>query len=273
MAKPPSISACLVVFHEEGLIEECLKSLKGSVQEILVVHDGPCQDKTLDIAQAYGAKTFERPHAGICEAHRVFVFSKAACDWILMIDADERLTPEIKDALPELTSQKHLGGYRFIWPLWDGKKAITDRWPYKEFLFRKSSLRYLGFAHEPLQSSQPIENVPLKIDHRPTYNNYSWKTFRTKWLRWARIHARDYLRPYANFPKIGITSRDWPVKQRLALKLSFLFPLIGLYIFALQIRSGALKNGWIGLRVAVMQALYHGTVYAFVTKYRITARR
>ena len=47
------ISAYLVVYHEEKVIERCLKSLVGVVNEIIVIHDGPCLDKTMEIAKKY----------------------------------------------------------------------------------------------------------------------------------------------------------------------------------------------------------------------------
>lgn len=45
-----SISACLVVRNEEAVIERCLESLAGVVDEIVLVHDGECEDRTLEIA-------------------------------------------------------------------------------------------------------------------------------------------------------------------------------------------------------------------------------
>ena len=42
-----TISACLVVYNEEKVIRQCLDSIKGFVDEIILVHDGQCTDKTL----------------------------------------------------------------------------------------------------------------------------------------------------------------------------------------------------------------------------------
>ena len=53
------ISAFIVAYHEENLIERCLRSLVDVVDEIIVVHDGPCLDKTIKIAQKYTSKVFE----------------------------------------------------------------------------------------------------------------------------------------------------------------------------------------------------------------------
>lgn len=62
------ISACLVVRNEEKVIERCLNSLKGAVDEILIVHDGECGDNTLKIAKKFNADIFIRPMAGVMEA-------------------------------------------------------------------------------------------------------------------------------------------------------------------------------------------------------------
>ena len=98
-----TISACLVVYNEEAVIERCLQSIKGQVDEIIVVHDGPCADKTLEIAKRYTDKIFVRDHAGVMEAHLVFAFQQAQSEWLFRIDADEFLDVEgflkIKEAI------------------------------------------------------------------------------------------------------------------------------------------------------------------------------
>ena len=90
------ISACLVVFNEEKLIERCLESLKGAVDEIIIIHDGDCQDNTLKIAATYGAKIYEKPHIGFAEEYRPFAYEQTKNNWILQIDADEFLSDGLK---------------------------------------------------------------------------------------------------------------------------------------------------------------------------------
>jgi hypothetical protein len=52
----PSVSACLVLRNEEAVVERCLRSLEGVVEEIVLVHDGECEDRTLEIAERHGCQ-------------------------------------------------------------------------------------------------------------------------------------------------------------------------------------------------------------------------
>ena len=110
------ISACLVVHNEEKVIKRCLESLKGTVDEIIIVHDGKCKDESLIIARKYKARVFIRDFIGEAEYHRPFAFKKARGDWILHIDADESLNMKIKNAIPALVKSNKCDAYVFAWP-------------------------------------------------------------------------------------------------------------------------------------------------------------
>jgi glycosyltransferase involved in cell wall biosynthesis len=264
-----TISACLVVYNEEAVIERCLASISPVVDEIIVVHDGEPKDTTLEIAKKYGAKTFVKEHAGMCEAHRVFAFEKASSDWIMLIDADEFLSKELAEVIPKLVTSDEYDAYDALWCLWDGEKYITTEWPHKVFLYRKSQLYYLGFPHEKLNTYGKLKQIDEQLEHQPKYNNYTWKSFWKKWVPWAKIQARESLKDFNEIPKFNVKdSNDWPVKMRLATKFSFLFPLITIYIFFLGVKGGSWKEGWFGMRQSWKWALYNGMVYYYVTLYK-----
>ena len=61
--KPATISACLVVYNEEKSIQCCLESLRPVVNEIIIVHDGECNDKTLEIARKFTKHIYFQPHS------------------------------------------------------------------------------------------------------------------------------------------------------------------------------------------------------------------
>ncbi len=104
MAKrmPTTLSACLVVCNEESRIKDCLESIKNCVDEIIVVHDGPCADKTLDIAKKYTKNIFVHQKVGNAEILRSYAYRKSTGDWILKIDADERLSKEAQRKIRNL---------------------------------------------------------------------------------------------------------------------------------------------------------------------------
>ena len=82
----PKISACLVIANEAAVLERCLSSLQGVTDEIVLVHDGPCVDESLDIASRFGAKVFVANKIGEAEPHRPFSYEQATGEWVLQIE-------------------------------------------------------------------------------------------------------------------------------------------------------------------------------------------
>lgn len=88
----PPVSACIVACDEEDRLGACLDSL-GWCDEILVV-DSHSRDGTRELARARGARVIERDWPGHVE-QKEFAVRAAAHDWVLCIDADERVSPEL----------------------------------------------------------------------------------------------------------------------------------------------------------------------------------
>lgn len=97
------ISAIVVCFNEEDNIGRCLESLKWC-DEIVVV-DSFSTDRTLEICRMYTDRVIQRPWAGYRE-QKAYAHSQATKEWVFLVDADERvsleLREEIKDALSRL---------------------------------------------------------------------------------------------------------------------------------------------------------------------------
>jgi len=84
-----SISGFVITYNEEGAIRDCLESMKW-VDELVVV-DSFSQDATVEIARDYTDRVIQREFAGYVPQTR-FAFEQTTCDWVLWLDADERLT-------------------------------------------------------------------------------------------------------------------------------------------------------------------------------------
>ena len=98
-----TISACMIVKNEAAFLEGCLSSLSGHVDEIIVVDTGS-DDETPAIAQQFGCRVLQYEWRDDFSAARNIALDRATSDWILYIDADERLTcaegKVLKDSLP-----------------------------------------------------------------------------------------------------------------------------------------------------------------------------
>jgi len=86
------ISAALIVKDEENYLDDCLRSMRGLVDEIVVVDTGST-DRTREIAAAEGARLFDYQWHEDFSAARNYALNQATGDWILYIDADERCRP------------------------------------------------------------------------------------------------------------------------------------------------------------------------------------
>jgi glycosyltransferase involved in cell wall biosynthesis len=86
-----NISLVINTKNEESNIKECIESAKDLADEVIVA-DMQSQDTTRDIAEKEGAKVYKVKNHGYVEPARNFAISKANSKWILLLDADERLS-------------------------------------------------------------------------------------------------------------------------------------------------------------------------------------
>src|SRR5579872_469054 len=94
-----SISVSLITKDEEQNIRRTLESVKWADEIILV--DSGSRDRTLEIAQSFGAKTSYHPFGGHGEQKNV-ALDLCTCDWTLLLDADEVLTPKLQQEIRNL---------------------------------------------------------------------------------------------------------------------------------------------------------------------------
>ena len=87
-AERPQISAVINTRNEEHNLPFALQSLASWVDEIIVV-DMDSTDRTVEIAESYGAKVYQHEPVGFADPARAFAIEKAAGPWIMMLDADE----------------------------------------------------------------------------------------------------------------------------------------------------------------------------------------
>ena len=96
-----TISLCMIVKNEESNLVQCLSKIQSLADEMIVVDTGS-SDRTKDIAKAFGAKVFDFPWSNDFSEARNFSISKASGKWILVLDADEVISPSDHKSLREL---------------------------------------------------------------------------------------------------------------------------------------------------------------------------
>jgi len=147
-----TISGFVITYNEEAAIRECLESMKWADE--LVVVDSFSQDATVEIAREYTDKVIQREFAGYVPQTR-FAFEQTTCDWVLWLDADERLSDraiaEIREAF-EQPGEAACDGFSF-----PRKTHFLGRWithggwyPQRKLrLFRRAVARIAGEQIHP----------------------------------------------------------------------------------------------------------------------------
>lgn len=112
MSERPRISACVITLNEADRIGDCLASL-AFCDEALVVDSGSA-DATRDIAAAHGARVIEHSFEGF-RAQKAFAVGQARHDWVLCLDADERVTSALRASIEAARDARFAdaAGYRF----------------------------------------------------------------------------------------------------------------------------------------------------------------
>ncbi len=170
-----TVSLCMIVKNEEDCLGTCLESLKGLVDEMIIVDTGST-DRTKEIAASYGAKIYDFEWTGDFSDARNYSFSLASCDYIYTADADEELDEDnrkrfvnLKGSLEELdidivqmyycNQLAHRSVYNF------------DRELRPKLFKRIRTFKWEDPIHEQVAVDPVIVNSDIDIIHRPKENH------------------------------------------------------------------------------------------------------
>ncbi|MBX7172895.1 MAG: glycosyltransferase family 2 protein [Pyrinomonadaceae bacterium] len=163
------ISASIIVFNEEHNIEELCQTVSWC-DEIVIV-DSYSADKTAEIAEKYTDKVFQHEFKGYKDKHE-FADSQTTGDWIFWIDADERVTPELKESILKLKELKESDlpdGFKIARKTWYLGRWINHSGWYPDFqmrLYRKSSSYWDGVSpHETARVTGKVEKLEGEFLH------------------------------------------------------------------------------------------------------------
>lgn len=127
MAPRPFLSLCMVVKNEELLMEQCLETAKAYVDEIIVVDTGST-DRTLEIAQKFGARVILHPWDGSLGRARNVYVRNARGAWILVLDGDERIAPKDFRKIKNLIQEGKCLGYYVEWRDYQKNFNLLSDW-------------------------------------------------------------------------------------------------------------------------------------------------
>lgn len=182
-----TLSALIITLNEQHNIGACLESLMWA-DEIVVV-DAESTDETVAIARKYTDKVYVNPWQGYSN-QRNYGAGKCTQVWILAIDADERITPELRQEIRQAISQNGPVAYRirfrdFMFGKWIYHVGKDDQNHVR--LYRAGAGGWASDVHESLQISGPIASLSNPILH---YSHLTIHRFVEKANRYTELEAQ-----------------------------------------------------------------------------------
>jgi glycosyltransferase involved in cell wall biosynthesis len=233
----PTLSVILITRNEEANLEDCLASLEGIAQQIIVV-DTNSTDRTLEIAQNYGATIIQPLDWPGFGPQKNRALDLACNDWVLSLDADERLTPALRSEI--LTAIHHSAKIdcfaipRLSW--YCGRFIRHSGWSpdYVDRLFKRGTARFSDdLVHERLIPKGAVAKLENPMLH------YSFRNFSQVLSKIDRYSSASAEQAYScgkrSNPCKAILHGFWAFFRTYVLKVGFLDGKHGL---ALAISNG-----------------------------------
>ena len=151
----------MIVKNEERYLAECLDSVKDIADEIVIVDTGST-DSTVAIAEKYNAKIILFPWCNDFSAARNEALRNSTGDYILYLDADERVTKESKHVLKKIIQEKREVGYSCILRNRDEQGGRPSIMRYVRLFANSPKIRFEGRVHEQILNSLTKNNYPIE---------------------------------------------------------------------------------------------------------------
>ena len=253
------LSVVISAYNEEKKIKDCLESVKWA-DEIIVVNNSST-DTTAEIAKKYTSRIYTQPNNLMLNVNKNFGFSKASHEWILSLDADERITPELREEINFQLSTFHVAtGSQ---PMRDNSQLAGFWIPRKNIIFGKwiehtgwypdYQLRLFRKSHGRFEEKHIHEMVKLKGEAcylKNPFIHYNYETI-TQFLHktiviYAPNEASNKLQDGYVFNYIDAIRLPWNefLKRFFADK--------------------GYKDGFHGLMLSILMAFYHFVVFAYI---------
>jgi glycosyltransferase involved in cell wall biosynthesis len=190
------LSLVIVAMNEERTIGKVLEAARGLADEIILVDSGST-DTTKQIATKYGAKVFEQKWLGYA-GQKNFALGLATGDWLLSLDADEVLTPELKDEIKQVLADgscTEYDGFKIPRILYIGDRPVMHSGFYPDAQLRLikngAGLFNDRLVHEAIKVRGKVRQLCHPMNH---YSYVDVAQFQRAMDKYARLSAKEYLK-------------------------------------------------------------------------------
>lgn len=268
------LTVVILTYNEETALPDCLRSLSGRAHDVHVLDSGS-NDATLQVAREFGIPVHFNAFTGFGDQRNWAIDNiPHAHDWVLHLDADERMTPELYEELLVLLAQpRHEAGF-FV----ASKLMLAGQWlryssgfpVYQLRLFHRGHLRFENHGH----GQREVTSGSIGYLHSPYLHEAFSKgldDWFTKHARYARHEAEDIHRDRCSvFTLLQQLIGQDPVTRRRTLK-SIAYRLPGrptLRLLQLLIINRGLLDGSAGVVYARMMAVYESMINVHLSRIR-----
>ena len=242
-----TIGALVLTYNEEDRIKECLKSLSW-VDEIVII-DSFSEDNTVSICTEYTDKIYQREFDNF-SVQRNYGLQKIETDWVLILDADERITESLSSEIIEEIKSPNYKAYEI-----PRKNFFMGKWlkccglypDYTVRLFKNNNINYENKVHEGINYDGERGQFENDLLHH-TYRNLSH--YSKKLNHYAELSAKDKF-------QAGIQTNIFYIVVRP------LFDFIQMYIF---------QRGFLGGGPGLIYSIIH-SYYTFLKYARLWEQR
>ena len=236
------LAVLILTYNEESNITDCIKS--ADFADEIVIIDSGSSDKTVELASSLGAHCVHRPMSDGFAGQRNFALTQTDLEWVLFLDADERITPELAAEIRQTVAAGNRQGYEILRvnvlfgrTLYHG--VHKPDWSLR--LYPRDAIKWEGIVHEQANVSTSVSRLRHNMLHY-TYTN--WERYFFKFNQYTTLMAEQMRQQ-------GKQAGFW---RDIALRPWFAF-----------LRAYVLKGGFLDGKLGFIMAVYYACYT--VTKY------
>lgn len=229
-----SLGVIIIAKNEEKNIKDCLLSVQFA-DEIIVIDD-LSTDATAEIAGNMGANVYQREMNGDYASQYNYAIEKISTDWVLSVDADERVTHELKQEILAVIADNEQYGYKISFlnfamdqPLYHGGWFSHSGLR----LFPRGTVRYEGKVHSIMVHELPLRKLKNHFLH---YSYGNWDRYFVKFNTYTKLAAIE------NYHK--------------GKRAHFVNDIVFRPLFAF-FKMYILRSGWMDGKMGFIMAAYH----------------
>lgn len=254
------LSVVIATYNEEKNIKDCLESVKDMADEIVVV-DGSSEDNTVKIVRQFNSKVYVVSNQPMFHKNKQLALDKASGDWILQLDADERVTGDLrKEILSRIKNPKDFNGFYI-----PRKNHFLSKWLRKGGQYPDYVIRLVkkGKAYFPCESVHEQIEVEDKVGYLKNdlihLANASLTHYWRNANRYTSLAAKELSKDKAKFNITNIFNY-------------FIWLPVSTF-FNIFIRHKGFEDGLYGFLFAYFSSLHHPITFVKYMKAKISKKK